>query len=440
MRDLCASCGTLRAHPADTETRAVEAGRMVALPGQPSTAPFARSSSVPPTPAPADAIARHERYLAVDPANPLLLRALGDLYHQAGDFAKALETYEKCLALDPADSAAQSRIAGVCISQHRFADAESALRAIIARDGPDPVLFHNLGVSLYHQQRWADAAAALKQAREGGLREADNLRYLSYALHYLGDTAHALEVCDAWLKLAPSSATAGYRALLQMDDGDVAAAVHSAQQVVADEPDNPNANLVLGMWETERLEIEAAAPRFLRLTQAEPENPRAWLGLALVQLYGQQHEAAIASFHKALEFMPDNVGTIVALGWAQFAHNQIPAAEKTFRRAIEIERNFGESHGGLAVTLVWQNRREEARREIALAKRLDPKGFGLVYARSVLLALEGKRDQGERLLAQNLERSVRPDGRTLMDGIRVFLRRGPVRPPAMPARRLPVRR
>ena len=218
------------------------------------------------------------------------------------------------------------------------------------------------------------------------------------------------------------------------------AAVKSAAAVVADEPDNPNANLVLGMWAAEHQEMDDAAGRFVRLTQAEPDNPRAWLGLALVQLYRQEHEAAIASFNRALAFMPDNVGTIVALGWAQFSHNRIIDAEKTFRRAIAMERNFGEAHGGLAVTLVWQDRRDEARREIALARRLDPKGFGVVYARSVLLALEGRREQGEHLLAQNLERSVRPDGRTLMETIRIFLHNKTAQPPPLPVKRLPVRR
>lgn len=390
--------------------------------------------------APSDPIARHERYLAADPANPLLLRALGDLYHQAGQLEQALGCYEKCLAQDAGDAAAQSRIAGVRISQQRFAEAEQALQALIDRGDPDPVLFHNLGVSLYHQQRWADAAAALQKARDGGLEEPDTLRHLAYALHYLGDTARALEICDAWLRLAPSASAAGYRALLQMDDGDMAAAVASANEVLAAEPDNANANLVRGMWATEQLEIDDAAGRFERLTRAEPDDPRAWLGLALVQLYRQEHAAAIASFERALTFMPDNVGTIVALGWAQFTHNEIVAAEKTFRRAIGIERNFGEAHGGLAITLVWQNRRMEARREIALARRLDPKGFGLVYARSVLLALEGRRAQGEQLLAKNLERSVRPDGLTLVEGIRVFLNDKSRRPPAAPVRRLPIRR
>ena len=298
-----------------------------------------------------------------------------------------------------------------------------------------------------HTCRVACAVTALQRARTGGLREADNLRYLAYALHHTGDSAGALNVCNDWMQLAPSGNAAGYRALLQMDNGDMASAVIAARDLAAAEPDNGNANLILGLWAAERQDIDDAAHRFERLVQTEPGSSRVWLGLALVQMLRQDCPGAIGSFRQALSLDPGNVGTLVALGWAQFTQDDFTAAEETFRHAIRVERNFGEAHGGLAAALVRQNRREEARRSIALARGLDSKGFGLVYARSVLMALEGRRDQGVQLMARNLERSVRPDGRTLMDGIRVFLRSrmsaapgSTGQPRATPPRRLPVRR
>ena len=107
----------------------------------------------------ADAIARHERYLQADSANTTLLRALGDLYHQDGQFDKAIERYQRCIAIKPDEPVSRSRIAGVYISQHRFAEAEAELREVLAGGTADPVLLHNLGVSLYHQQRWPEAQA-----------------------------------------------------------------------------------------------------------------------------------------------------------------------------------------------------------------------------------------------------------------------------------------
>ncbi len=377
----------------------------------------------------AESIARHERYHAADPSNPRLLRTLGDLYHQNGQFEKALEAYQRSQALAPEDRTLRGRVAGVYLSLNRIEDAEREWRALLAEGADDAALHHNLGVCLYHREQYPEAIVELRAARERGLADPDSLRYLAYALHRTGGMQEALAVCDAWLKLAPSAATAGYRALVQMDGGDMAAAVESAGLVVGDAPEEPSANLVLGIFSIEKQDIDDATMRFERLTLAEPDNARAWVGLALTHLYAQRHSEAIASFERALVLMPDNVGTIVALAWTHFTNRDVAAAERTFRRAIAVERNFGEAHGGLALVLVWQNRREEARREITFARRLDPHGFGLAYAQSVLLALEGQRPEGEALLARKLEQSLRADGMSIMDNIRLFLRKQYGQPP-----------
>jgi tetratricopeptide (TPR) repeat protein len=370
----------------------------------------------------AESIARHERFHALDPRNPMLLRALADLHHQAGNFDRALECYRECLVLDGGDQATQSRIASLHISRHEFTQAEAMLREVMAGGADDPVLWHNLGISLYFQRRWTDAVEALQKARDRGLRDADNLRYLTFAWHHLGDTKQALDICQQWLSATPSPKAHGYHALLLMDEGDMSEAVKAAEQSLAQDPDDDNANIVLGMWSTETQNIDDAAARFERVVRKDPDNCRGWLGLALVQLYRAQHVDSIASFKRALTFMPRHVGVIVAMGWAHFNNRDFAAAEATFRHAIGIERNFGEAHGGLASALVVQNRREEARREVAIARKLDPNGFGLVYARSVLMAMEGRREQGEEYMARALERQLRPGGPTLMDSIRVFLR------------------
>jgi len=383
-------------------------------------------------------ISRYQRYLAADPTNTLLLVTLGDMHHRAGRLEQALDCYQRCRAIDPDHAVASSRAAAVMITQHRFAEAEAALAPLAAATG-DAALWHNLGLARYFQKRWPEAIEAFEHAREMGVDEVDNLRYLAHALHHTGDTARALTVADAWLQRAPDVATRGYVALLEMDHGDMAKAVERAEQVLAEAPDNTDAGIVVGMWSVEQQEVERARDEFTRISAAEPDNPRAWLGLALVHTYLQQHAAALAAYAKACELMPRNVGIVVAMAWEQYAAGDVRGAEARFRAAIEADRTFGEAHGGLAVMLVMQDRRDEARREIELARRLDVQGFGWVYAQSVLLALNDRRAEGEKLLARALDHSLRPGGPTLMSEIRTFLaqqaRRAP--PDDSPTRRLP---
>lgn len=367
------------------------------------------------------AIERYQRYLEDDPANTLLLLSLGDLHHRAGHLQEAAACYERSLAISGSNAVARSRLAAVLISQHRFAEAEAALAPLTESEPDDASLWHNLGLARYFQKRWREALDAFERAQTLGLDLAENFAYLTYAYHHLGATEKARALASKWLQRAPTAATRGYVALLEMDAGNMEAAAQQAEAVLAEMPDNTDAGVVVGMWSIEHQDMERARVEFERVTRAEPDNPRAWLGFALMATYLQQHDDALAAFERTLALMPANVGITVAYAWEKYAAKDIPGAESMFRKAVEIDRNFGEAHGGLAAMLVMQNRREEARREIELARRLAPEGFGWVYAQSVLLALEGQRARGEKILAGALDRSLRPGGPTLMENIRVFL-------------------
>ncbi len=133
----------------------------------------------------------------------------------------------------------------------------------------------------------------------------------------------------------------------------------------------------------------------------------------------------MAGFERALEFIPQNVGTWVALGWTHFVRADFVQAEQTFRQALAVDRNFAESHGGLATVLVHLGRLEEGRAEVELARGLDPESFGWVYAHSELLARDGKKDLGVRLFQRALERSPGGTAPRLIDSLRAFLAQQP---------------
>jgi len=120
--------------------------------------------------------------------------------------------------------------------------------------------------------------------------------------------------------------------------------------------------------------------------------------------------------------MPDHAGTLVTLGWAKFTGGDPTGAEQAFRRAIAANRNFGEAHGGLAVVLLCLDRRDEGHRESALARRLDPNGFGAAWAQGAELALAGEREKGEAVLAAALKRPIGRDGRSLLDHLQAYVR------------------
>ena len=372
-------------------------------------------------------IARHEAYLRADPGNAALRVALADLYHRAGRFDDAHAALQRCLADAPEGHAvARGRMAAVLISQHRFAEAEQHLRELSSGAGASAALLHNLGIALYFQSRWSEAIEAFGQARSRGLdsREAQaaNLRYLTLCWHQLGDTASALAAGRQWAAL-DADAAGGMLALIEMDHGDMAAAHRSAAAVLARDPGNVDAAVVEGMWAAEMQDIGAATAHFERVVQAEPDNVRGWFGLGLTRLYEERGDAAAESLETAVRLAPRHAATLTTLAWARFISRELSAAERTFREAIALDRGFAEAHGGLALTLVYMKRYTEARRETRIALRLNPATFGAVYAQGALMALDGKRAQGEAGIAQALQRPIMSDGRSLIEHLQVYLRR-----------------
>lgn len=379
------------------------------------------------------AIERYESFIKVDPENQLIWIGLGDLYHQGGRFDDAVACYEKCLQLDQNNLAARSHLANVLISLQRFDEAEKILDGVIDRENDNPALWHNLGLSRYYQRRWSDALQAFERAQAAGLDSVQNQAYLVYALHHSDDTEKALEQAKRWIEAAPGPATEGYVAMLEMDHGDMEAATERARQVLREQPENPDANVVVGTWMVEQQEIDQALDYFRRVLQQEPDSPRGWQGLGMTYLYNRDFPRAIENFEKALGFMPGNATTLLLLGWSELANRDVETAERRFRESIAADRNFGEAHGGLAAALIFQNRQDEAREEIKRSLKLDPEGFGAVFANSVLLKMQGKGEMGQKMLARLFEQTPRPDGRPLIEYIQVFARseaaKNPPKPP-----------
>jgi Tfp pilus assembly protein PilF len=326
-----------------------------------------------------------------------------------------VECYETCLRHAPGHPIAQSRLAEVMISRHEFAEAEALLSSLLAKAAkPDPALLHNLGLAQFHQRRFAEAEKTFAAAHHEGLRSAQATGYLVKALHQQGKTAAARELAERWFEMEPTDTVQGYLCLLDVDHGDLAMARSRAEAVLARSPDNPDAATVLAHGLLEDGDIAGAHALFENVNRQEPDNPRALLGLGLVAVRRQDLAQAAVALEQAYALMPENYGTLVILGWTRIAANDPAGAEQYFRRALQLNRTFAETHGGLASALVLQDKRDQARAEIKLAKRLGG-GFGVGYAESMLLGLDRGQAAGSELFTQRL--------RELPESVRVPLRR-----------------
>ena len=105
--------------------------------------------------------------------------------------------------------------------------------------------------------------------------------------------------------------------------------------------------------------------------------------------------------------------------------HDIAAARAAFTHALELDHNFGESHGGLAVALALQGHAALASDAVRRALGLDPQSLSARYAQSVLAGETEDRDALERLAGVWLKDRQSPDGTALVELVR-RRRPGPV--------------
>lgn len=104
------------------------------------------------------------RALAIDPAHPEALNALGNLRMAAGDAAAAADAYRQALAARPDYAEALSNLGSALRAQGRLAEAEAALRQAIGHRPAYASALANLGLVLQEQARWTEALAAYDEA------------------------------------------------------------------------------------------------------------------------------------------------------------------------------------------------------------------------------------------------------------------------------------
>lgn len=378
----------------------------------------------------AQAITRFEQYVQADPRNVELWIRFGDVLHRAGLFDRARSAFATSLELRPNHPVSRSRLASVELSRGNFATAEAVLRQLIAEGETGPAIAYNLALTLYYQQQFNEALQRFEELCVSGPHAADAMYYVVSCLHNLQREDEAIARCEAFLRQGPASPKLrGYLALVQMDAARMTEACEQARQVLSEQPDNTDAAAVLGTHAIEMQQMDEAE-NFLQVVAArEPNNVRGWQGLGLIALHREQHDLAVRHLERALTTDPANTGTITTLGWTHLVRHDYLTAEQTFRRGMEIDRNDAELHGGLATALVFQRRHDEARREIVLAFGLDKHCFGAVFARSILLRLDGREQLSTRLLANMFQRSVRADGPSLADALVTYMKRsGGARP------------
>jgi tetratricopeptide (TPR) repeat protein len=346
-------------------------------------------------------LANLRHFLAFDPGNARLRRDVVNTAVAAGEFEYVRELAESRLADVPGDVEAQFDRATALVGLKEFAAAFELLQLL---DTTIPGVRFNSGFCLFMLGRYADARPYFEAGVQAGERSTQLLRFLLLSLHQLGDFDAARELIESNEPLFSNShELAGNAALLYHDALDQVSAKQWADRALARDPDNVDALIVDGTISAERLDAAGAQASFQRALRRAPDNGRAWVGLGSITMLSHDFSTAAEQMQRGLTTMPKHVGSWQALGWNHIFAGKLDDAEDVFKHAIELNRNFAESHGGLASVAAMRGDRANAEHLIELAERLDKDCQSTKFARAVLAGQKG----GPEMFRKELARAIR---------------------------------
>ncbi|MGH8108423.1 MAG: tetratricopeptide repeat protein [Arenimonas sp.] len=354
-------------------------------------------------------IDRLKSYLAADPANAMLICDLVDAYFAAAQYQEADQLLSSLGAGLIDEPGVAFRRARISLILGRYEDSISALQALIDQGHENVALWHDLAFSYLCLKNTSSATWAISEAVK---RFGDNAELSIVAGRIAlmdGDfeTAHA-QLVKA-LSLAPEHATAmGLQALVYLDSDKQDIAFDVAKNCLSLYPDQHEALLVIGTVSLWRQDLSTASECFTRVLERHPNSGRARTGYGQVKMMQNKLLEAREQLRMAVIAIPEHIGTWHALAWTQLLLGDVDAAEASYQSGYDLDRNFADSHGGLALIHALKGRTEEADQAIKRALRLNPACVTAHYARTLLLSDAGQIHEADSQLADLLQQTKLP--------------------------------
>lgn len=362
-------------------------------------------------------LARAERYLASDPGNPHLLADVIDLSIELGQLDRARQCADMAVSMRPDDVFMAHRRGTVLMAQGELEEAVATFRMVLSVAN-DAAVAQNLAYALFKLGKYGEARSVLEPHVAAGQAAPAMLTLLLRVLHHAGDIKEGVAL--ARLQFDANASDAGFVAvvaLLLLDDDQTDEADRLTRAILERGARPHEALVVQGSLALGRDDAVAATAWFGEAVAHHPDDGRSLSGLGMASLLAGETTAAKLQLERAVINMPAHIGTLHALAWCLVLRQEIDEAQTIFHRALALDRNFGESHGGLAVIHAIRGNKTEAEAAIARAQRLDPQGLSAKYAQMVLSGVTADPERFQILARRLLSTQYGPAGKRVLDAM-----------------------
>lgn len=357
-----------------------------------------------------DSIARLWGFWQKDPGNQTLAKDLMTRIAVAGDlqaseqFFAALETHEACAQLRDTQTGHYNELRWLraqCVLNAGQLDQAMQCFAELPEDQQFSRAY-GLGLCHFFKGEFAKVHSLLQQAVSSeGTQTAVHLLWIRncYQQGQLEQgLSHGQALLPSLLPDNPSPELFGLMAMIALDLTLLEDADKLAQMALELAPNNHDAMLAKASIYLVAQNAHLALPMAQRACELYSHSGRCWSVLGQALLLNQQPEQALDALRNATARMPQHVGTWHLQAWAAMVQGLLPEATECFNAAMELDRNFAETHGGLAVIHAHLKQNQQAEQYAKVALRLDPQCFSGRYANSLLLQEQGNTPEAQKVL------------------------------------------
>jgi tetratricopeptide (TPR) repeat protein len=262
---------------------------------------------------------------------------------------------------------------GIMLAQaNRFARAADVLEAAAQIDPVFPQVQYSLGVAYFNSQQYEKAAAALTHALEQHAADPAARRMLALAALNADDYPRAAELLrdDPMLASDPSLQYAYGLALVRSNRAQEARDIFS--RVLAEHPDVPELNVVLGQVYAAQGDYDAAVKSLQRAIELKKDVVDAHATLGVIYLKQGRLAAAADALHAELASQPADTRTRLTLATVLDLDGRSDEALAELRAIVAVRPMYGEARYLLGKILLARGSAADALAHLQVAERLAP--------------------------------------------------------------------
>jgi tetratricopeptide (TPR) repeat protein len=182
------------------------------------------------------------------------------------------------------------------------------------------------------------------------------------------------------------------------------------RQLLAQQPNHPDALHLLGILSAQAGELDAAVELIGRALQLRPDFPQAWGNLGCILVNQGKLDEAIAAYSRVVQLRPSDAAAHYGLAMVLREHGRLDEAITAFSRASQLKPEDAETHLNLGMALRSKGRLDEAIAAYAKAIALKP-DFADAY-NNLGNALRDKEQLDEAIAQYAKALELKPDDAT----------------------------